>query len=184
MVSISIIEYISTEDIRLNNIIGPQLTGSSDGQRTGDGTEFLVGDEGRVGIETNVDLAFFHVAADILGTKAVSNSRDTLSAQFFTDVLNSRLDDGVDVVRLVIGEPGGEVGLSRFHVTELDSVSPEKVGDDTSVSIGGELVGEELGVDIDTEDIAQEDDNLLGALVLGVDNIGFDCKMLIRPLRS
>lgn len=140
-----------------------------------------MGDEGRVGVETNVDLALLHVAADILGTEAVSNTGDTLSAQFLADVLNSRLDDGVDVARLVVGEPGGEVGFSRFHVAELDGVSLEKIGNDTSVSIGGELVSEELGVDIDTEDIAQEDNNLLGALILGVDNVGVDCEMLIRP---
>ena len=82
------------------------------------------------------------------------------------------------MARLVVGEPGGEVGFSRFHVADFDGVSLEKVGDNTSVSIGGELVSEELGVDIDTEDIAQEDDNLLGARVLRVDNVGVDCEKL------
>lgn len=111
-----------------------------------------------------------------LGTEAVTDSADALNAQVSLDVLNGRLDDGVDVGGLVVGEPGTNVELAGLHGDGVDGVAAEKVGEDTQVSIVGELIGEELGVVEETEDVAQEEDSLLGGLVvLGVDNVGVNC---------
>lgn len=76
----------------------------------------------------------------------------------------------------MVGEPGTNVKLAGLHGDGVDGVAAEKVGEDTQVSIVGELIGEELSVVEETEDIAQEEDSLLGGLVvLGVDNVGVDC---------
>jgi hypothetical protein len=50
---------------KIGNVIG-ERTGSSDGERSLDSAEFLVGDERRVGSETNVDLVGLQEAGDIL----------------------------------------------------------------------------------------------------------------------
>lgn len=81
----------------------------------------------------------------------------------------------------MVRDPRGKVGLSGLHVAELDGVAAEQVRDDGQVTVGGELVGEELGVDIDAEDVAQDDDGLLGGLVvLGVGDVGVDCDFTAR----
>lgn len=48
------------------------LTSSSNGQRALNGAELLVGDERGVSVETNVDLAVLHEAADVLETSLIS----------------------------------------------------------------------------------------------------------------
>jgi hypothetical protein len=49
----------------------------------------------------------------------------------------------------------------------------EKIGDDSQVSVLGIFVGKELSVDVDTEDVAQNNDGLFWGLVaLGVDDVG------------
>lgn len=104
-----------------------------------------------------------------LSTKAVTDTSDSLDSQVLPEVLDCRLDNRVDVGRLVLSKPCGKISLAGFHVTELDSVFLEEIGNNGEVSIGCELVGKHLGVDIDTKNVAQYNDGLLGALVvLGV----------------
>lgn len=76
----------------------------------------------------------------------------------------------------MVGDPSGEVGLSRLHIGELDGVAAEEVRDHGEVAIIGVFVGEELGVDVDSEDVAEDDNGLLGGLVaLGVDDVRLGC---------
>lgn len=111
-----------------------------------------------------------------LGTEAVTDSADALNAQVSLDVLDGRLDNGVDVGGLVVREPSANVELAGLHGDGVDGVAAEQVGEDTQVSVVGELIGEELSIVEETEDVAQEEDSLLGGpVVLGVDNVGVDC---------
>jgi hypothetical protein len=110
-----------------------------------------------------------------LSTEAVTNSADLLHAQGVTDVLDRSLDDGVDVGGLVLGQPSGEIGLAGFHVGDANLVTLEQIRDDGQVAALGELIGEELGVGEDAEDVGEEDNGLLGGLVvLGVGDVGVD----------
>lgn len=80
----------------------------------------------------------------------------------------------------MLGQPAGDVDLARVHVGNANIVTLEKIRDHGEVAIVGELVSEELGVAEDTEDIGQEDNGLLGGLVvLGVDDIGVDWAWLV-----
>jgi len=133
-----------------------------------------VGDEGRVGSVTDVDLAGLQVADDVLGTEAVADSTDLLDTESLAQVLDGLVDDGLDIVGLVLGQPGGQVGLARLHDLEGDLVTLEQVRDDGQVAIVGELVGKQLGVGVDAEDVGQEEDGLFGALVLGVGDVAVD----------
>lgn len=113
-----------------------------------------------------------------LTAEAVANSADLLNAESLTGILNSRLNDGLNVGGLVVGKPCTQISLARLHVAETDLVALEKIRDDSQVTIVGELVGEELGVDVDAEDIGQEDNGLLGGLViLRVGDVGVDWRM-------
>lgn len=75
----------------------------------------------------------------------------------------------------MLGEPCRQVDLARFHGFDIDRVALENIRDDSQVAIVGVLVGEELGVGVDSEDIGHEDNGLLGGLAaLGVGDIGID----------
>lgn len=132
-------------------------------------------DERGVSGEADINLAGLQEAGDVLATEAVTNGTDLLDAESLTHVLDGLLNDGVDVVGLVVGKPGGQVSLAGLHSGNRDLVTPEQVGDDGQIAIVGELVGEKLSVGEDAEDVGQEEDGLVSALVLGVGDIGVDC---------
>lgn len=76
----------------------------------------------------------------------------------------------------MVRDPVWEADLAGLHVTKLDGVATEQVGDDGQVSIVGVLVGNHLAVDEDAEDVREDDDGLLGGLVvLGVSDVDVDC---------
>lgn len=135
-------------------------------------------DERGVSNVADVELVVPQKAADVLATEAVANTSNTLNAQILSEVLNGALDNGVDTTGLVVGEPLGEVDLAGLHVADLDGVAVEEVGDDGQVAIVGVLVSKELAVDEETEDVGKDDDSLARVLVvLGVSDVGVDCKM-------
>lgn len=114
-----------------------------------------------------------------LAAEAVANGTDVLDAEGLTDVLDALLHNGVDLNRRVLGEPVGKVGLAGVHVGGADGVAVEQVRDDSQVAIVGKLIGDELGVgELEAEDVGDEDDGLLGLLVvLGGDNVGLDWRI-------
>lgn len=90
-------------------------------------------------------------------------------------MLDCRLDNGLDARGLVVGDPLGEVNLAGLHVADVDGVAAEEVGQDSQVAIVGELVGEQLAVDEEAEDVGEDNDGLFGSLVvLGVGEVGID----------
>jgi len=138
-----------------------------------------MGDERGVSSVANVKLAILQKAANVFATEAVANTSHTLNTQFLSEVLDRALNNGVDTTGLVVGEPLGEVDLAGLHVADLDGVAVEEVGEDGQVAIVGELVGKELAVDEETEDIGEDDDGLVRILVvLRVGDIGVDCTFL------
>lgn len=111
-----------------------------------------------------------------LATEAVSDTSNALDTKVLADMLDGSLNNGVNSGRLVVGDPRGEVGLSRLHIFELDGVTAEEVRDHGEVAIVGELVGEELSIDVDAKDVAEDDNGLLGGLVaLGVGDVCLGC---------
>ena len=123
----------------------------------------------------NIAVYINRIIETYLRTEAVTHSTDLLHAQSLTDILDGSLHDGVDVGRLVLGQPGAQVDLAGIHVGSADLVTLEQVRDDRQVAALGELIGEELGVGEDAEDVGQEDDGLLrGLVVLGVGDVGVD----------
>lgn len=117
----------------------------------------------------------FNLNYTYLTAEAVAHSADFLHAQSLADVLDSRVDDGLDVRGLVLGEPCRQIRLARIHIGGFDLITPEQIGDDGQVAIGGVLVGEEQGIGEETEDVGQEENGLLGGLVvLRVDDVGVD----------
>lgn len=139
-----------------------------------------MGHERRVRSVANVDLTGLQEAADILATEAVTDGSDLLHAQVLAHVLDGLFDDRIHVAGLVLGEPRGEVDLARVHVANGDLVTLEQIGDNGQEAIVGELVGQELGVGEDAEDVGQEENGLVGALVLGVRDVGVDWETLVN----
>lgn len=94
-------------------------------------------------------------------------------------MLDSRLDDGLNVRGLVVRDPVWEANLAGLHVTNLDGIATEKIGDNGEIAIVGELVGKQLAVDEDAENVREDDDSLLGVfVVLGVSDVGLDYREL------
>ena len=118
-----------------------------------------------------------------LGTKAVANGADLLHAESLAHVLDGRGHDRIHTLGLVVGEPRREVDLASVHGLGADLVAMEQVGEDGQVAIVGELINQELVVDEDAEDIGEEDNSLLGLLViLRVGDVGLDCRRERNPL--
>jgi hypothetical protein len=75
----------------------------------------------------------------------------------------------------VLRKPSGEIDIAGIHISDADLVTLEQIRDDGQEAIVGELIGEELGIGENAEDIGQEEDGLLGSLViLRVGDVGFD----------
>lgn len=107
-----------------------------------------------------------------------------LDAEGLADVLDALLHNGVDLSSRVLGEPVGKVGLAGVHVGGANGVAIEEVRDDSQVAIVGKLIGDELGIrESKTEDVGDEDDGLLGLLVIfGGDNVGLDWRITMLRL--
>jgi hypothetical protein len=107
-----------------------------------------------VSSETNVDaLALGQETRNVLAAEAVADSTDLLRT-LLLHVCQGLLDDRVDGVRQValalgsaLGQPLHDVKVSSAELVELDGVTLEKIGHDDPVAVGGELVGDQLGVD-------------------------------------
>lgn len=126
----------------------------------------------------DVELAIPQEAANVLAAEAVANTSNTLDTQVFSQVLDGALDNGVDTTGLVVGDPFGKVDLAGLHVTDLNGVAMEEVGDDGQVAIIGVLIGKKLAVDEETEDVGEDDDGLVGVLVvLRVGDVGVDYEL-------
>ena len=157
-----------------------RLTSSGDGERASHGLDLLLVDERRVCSVSDINaLALGQEAGDVLSAKAVSDGTDLLRA-LLLHVCQSLLDDRVDLIgqvalafRAALLQPGHDVEVRR--AVELHGVALEEVGHDDEVAVGGELVGDELGVDeLMADHVGEDDDGVGGVLGLGVGDVGGD----------
>lgn len=126
-------------------------------------------------------LALGQEARNVFAAKAVSDGTDLLRA-LLLHVCKGLLDDRVDGVRQValafgasLLQPGHDVEV--FGPVELDRVALEEVGHDGVVAVGGELVGDQLGVDeLMADHVGEDDDGGGGVLGFGVGDVGGDCE--------
>ena len=129
---------------------------------------------------SNIDaLALGQEARDVLAAKAVSDGTDLLRA-LLLHVRQRLLDDRVDLVgqvalalRAALLQPSHDVEV--LGAVELDGVALEEIGHDDEVAVGGELVGDELGVDeLMADHVGKDDDGGGGVLGLGKGDVGGD----------
>lgn len=108
-----------------------------------------------------------------LCAEAVADCTNLLDAVLLLEGLDGLLDDGVDgllgVGVLAVGallDPGHDVLAAE--AAEGDGVAVEEVRHEGQVAVGGELVGDQLGVLPDAEHVGQvEDGGVLVRLALG-----------------
>ena len=155
-------------------------TSSSNGQRASHALDLLLVDERRVCSVSDVNaLALGQEASNVLAAKAVSDGTNLLRALLF-HVRQSLLDNRVDLVgkvalalRATLLQPSHDVEI--LGAVELDGVALEEIGHDDEVAVGGELVGDELGVDeLMADHVGEDDDGDGGVLGLGVGDVGGD----------
>jgi len=97
-----------------------------------------------------------------LGAKAITDRPEFGHAVLLLQILDGGLDDRVDsldrvrvlAIRAMV-EPLHEI--ETFRSVERQGISVEHVDDDGVVAVGGELVGNELAVEPDADDIGDED---------------------------
>jgi hypothetical protein len=135
-----------------------------------------------VGSETDINaLALSHETRNILAAEAVADSANFLRT-LLLHVGQRLLDDRVDGVRqvaLALGpalcQPGHDVEVAASELVELDGVALEEVGHDDPVAVGGELVGDQLGVDEGVAHyVGQDDDGVGGVFGFGIADVGRD----------
>ena len=157
-----------------------ERTGSSDGKRASHALDLLLVNERRVCSVSDVNaLALGQEASNVLAAKAVSDGTNLLRALLF-HVRQSLLDNRVDLVgkvalalRATLLQPGHDVKV--LGAVKLDGVALEEIGHDDEVAVGGELVGDELGVDeLMADHVGEDDDGDGGVLGLGVGDVGGD----------
>jgi hypothetical protein len=109
-----------------------------------------------------------------LGTEAVSDSAELLDALLALEELDGLNDDGVDVLGGVgvvaggaLGEPAHEVEVVR--AVEGQGVTVEGVDDQGQVAVGGELVGHQLAVLPDGDDVRDVED---GSILVRLGRVG------------
>lgn len=114
------------------------------------------------------------VSCTYLGAKAVTGGAQLLDTLLLLEVLDGLLDDGVDmlfgvgvVAGAALGEPGHEVKVGG--AVEVERVPVEDVDDEGQVAVGGELVGHQLAVLPDADDVGDVQDAgiLVRLLALG-----------------
>lgn len=156
-----------------------------------------------MGDVADVDLAVLKEAGDVLGTEAVADATDALGAQLALELLNDRVDNGVELLGLVVLQPAGEV--KALGNVDRNGVAVEEVGHNDEVAIGGVLIGDagdqllamglrcwvmqlraaaalQLGVDeLMAENVSEDHDSVFGALVLRVRDIGVVCSECELP---
>lgn len=75
----------------------------------------------------------------------------------------------------MLWQPRTQIGLAGFHVRDADLVALEQVRHDGQVAAVGEIVGEQLGIGEDAEDVGEEEDGFFGGfVVLWVGEVGVD----------
>mgnify|MGYP005989322757 CR=1 FL=1 len=124
--------------------------------------------------EAGVELAGLEVAGDVLATIAVADTANALDAEVVAQLSNDLVNDGLCVLGHVVLDPVHD--LEALGAVQWHGVTLEQIWDDGEVAGSGKLVGEELNVgECVTQDIAEDEDGIVGFLVGGVSKVGRDC---------
>ena len=95
-------------------------------------------------------------------------------------MLDDTVDNRVDGVIAVLGDPGRDVHLARLKVADVQLVAREKVGQHCEVAVRGEIIRKQLTILENAKHVAQnEDGNVRGFVILWVCEICFDCTVII-----
>lgn len=102
----------------------------------------------------------------------VPNPCDLLDVQSIAQVSNNLLDNGIHGIRRVLWEPSGEIYFLVIEIVSGQGVAVQEIRDDGQKSTCGEAVGHQLGILVDAEDVAKDDDGLFGRVVGGACEVG------------
>lgn len=156
---------------------GRVLTCSRDCKGTFDGLELVRLHETGVCAVSRINLSLLQEPHHILRPEAVSHGTNVLRAVFSAKLLESSCNDGINAI--------GAMGLHPLHNVKIrgaiqrDRVAMEKIRHHDEVAIRSELVSNELSVDKSvTDHVGDEEDRVLGRLVLGVREVSLDYTML------
>lgn len=107
--------------------------------------------------------------------KAVANPSDLRDPQSLAQVSNDLRDDGIHGIRRVSLEPGGDIYILVIEIIGGQGVAVEQIRDDGEQAARGEVVGDQLDVLVDTEDVAEDDDCLFGRVAGGTGEVDVNC---------
>lgn len=149
------------------------LTCGSNAERALDALELIGGHHGGVGCEAGVELAGLEVAGDVLATVAVADTANALDAKVVAQLSNDLVNDGLCVLGQVVLDPVHD--LEALGAVQWHGVALKQIWDDGEVTCGSKLVGEELNVgECVAQDVAEDEDGIVGLLVGGVGKVGRD----------
>lgn len=119
----------------------------------------------------NINAPAIHKAAHILRTKAIPHGANLLKT-LPLQILDASLNRGIDLLLRVFGTPRHEVEIRA--TVQGKRIATEGVHDDRVVSICGVLVGEQLAVFPNTDDIGEEEDGtvFVHCFALGLGYVG------------
>ena len=157
------------------------LTRGGDAQGPLDSLQLLRLDEARVRHEAGIQSTFLQVPDDILRPETVAHTPQSLDSQIPSHLLYHGIRHRVDTLRLVTFQPFHQIEACRL-ILQQHRVAMEQIRHDDQVSVRGELVGDQLGVDdAVAEDVGKEEDGVVGVFVLGVGEVCFGCEIIERP---
>ena len=109
---------------------------------------------------------------DVLPAEAVPHGADALGAHRLAQVRDELLDQRLRPVDAVVLDPAGEVEVGG--PVQRDGVAEEHVGHVGEVAVGGELVGDQLGVlEAVADDVGDDEDGDGGVGGGGTGDVGF-----------
>jgi hypothetical protein len=112
-----------------------------------------------------------------LATKAISDGDNFFHAQILPQVLDRSLNDWIDTLHRVLGEPLWEIDLPSLIIAKEQGIAGKDIGNDCEVSIARKVIGKQLAVADDAKDVTEQDDGLFRSLtVLRICKVGSDCK--------
>lgn len=76
------------------------------------------------------------------------------------------LDDRVNLVSAMLAKPLLNVDLSGLESVEGQLIAVKEVRNDGQVPVGGEVIGEQLAVVVETKDVGDDEDRLVRRLVV------------------
>jgi hypothetical protein len=90
-------------------------------------------------------------------------------------VSNDLRDDGIHGIRRVSLEPSWDINILVIEIVSGQGIAVEQIRDYSEQAARGEVVGDQLAVLVDAEDVAEDDDCLFGRVVGGTGEVDVNC---------